>query len=113
MTDREKTAILEEKIQALEILRDKCTLTNDIKVSLGRYIQQNQDHQDRIIQEIEKISITPEKSNSSLLVISIGLNILLLISIGNHFYLSNYEEKIRNEENKNINKQQQDKNSSK
>lgn len=42
------------KIKELETLRDKCTLTNDIKQSLVSYIKSNEDLKKNMSQILEK-----------------------------------------------------------
>ncbi|WP_345980962.1 hypothetical protein [Sulfurimonas sp. HSL3-2] len=111
MADDVKIEELEKKVEELRSLKDNCTLTNDIKIALGKYIQQNKANQDILIEEIAKI-VKPAKFNL-VLIISIILNILLLVSIGNHFYLNYYEKKIKEEGLQTIHKQQEDKNAAK
>lgn len=42
MTQEDRIKELGKKVQELEILRDKCSLTNDIKISLVKYIESNE-----------------------------------------------------------------------
>ncbi|MCT7909136.1 hypothetical protein N5915_06140 [Arcobacter lacus] len=51
MSDTQKIEELEKKVLELEKLKDNCTLTNDIKVSLTKYIKSNEE----IKEEVEKI----------------------------------------------------------
>jgi hypothetical protein len=45
---------LKRKVSALEKLRDKCTLTNDIKISLIKYIESNEKFKDELEEKIEE-----------------------------------------------------------
>lgn len=45
--------ILKQKIQDLEVLKEKCTLSNDIKVALAHYIQSNEEFKNTILDQFE------------------------------------------------------------
>lgn len=54
MTQEDKIKELNKKVQELEILRDKCSLTNDIKISLVKYIESNEELKKGLKQLSEK-----------------------------------------------------------
>jgi len=68
MEQEEKIRQLEQKVKELEILRDKCALTNDIKISLAKYIQSNEEFKKEIKEILIKENDTNQKNSTNILI---------------------------------------------
>lgn len=54
MSDNVKIKELERKVLELEKLNDKCTLTNDIKISLIKYIESNEKFKKKLKKKVDE-----------------------------------------------------------
>lgn len=54
MSDNQRIIELERKVLELGKLREKCTLTNDIKISLTKYIESNEEFKKNIEEKIDE-----------------------------------------------------------
>jgi hypothetical protein len=62
MSDSEKIKELEKKVLELEKLKEQCGLTNEIKISLIKYIESNEKFKEALKKKVdENISINKSK----------------------------------------------------
>jgi len=54
MSDSVKIKELERKILELEKLNEKCTLTNDIKISLIKYVESNEKFKEELKKKVDE-----------------------------------------------------------
>lgn len=88
MNNEEKISELEKKVKTLETIICKCTLTNDIKISLSKYIESNEKLYDKI-NEIN-VNITNNVNNDRWwkchkCPVSVIMYILIVAFVFDHF----------------------------